>query len=264
MNRLPLVLLLGVALGTAVAAEEHRAGRDSDRDGLPDSEDWCLGSPPGARVEPDGCAVGQAVTRAAGAFGATAPATAPAPDADGDGVADAKDRCPGSARGTPVDAAGCARTRTTTQATHGGAADADGDTVADERDQCPRTPRGMDVDGHGCVQVEKVVLQGFAGASLRLTAEAQEILRSVAAALKADSGRRVEIGGHTDAVGASDRNQAVSERRAQAVKEFLITQGIAGSRLVVKGYGSSRPVATNATPEGRARNRRVEFRDLPE
>lgn len=264
MNRLPLALLLGLALGTAVAAEEHRAGRDSDRDGLPDSEDWCLGSSPGARVESDGCAAGQAVTRPAAAFGATAKAPPPDADADGDGVADAKDRCPGSARGTPVDAAGCARVRTTVQASQGGAGDADGDAVADERDQCPRTPRGMHVDGRGCVQLEKVVLGGFAGASLRLAAEAQEILRAVAATLKADSGSRIEIGGHTDAVGSSDRNQAVSERRAQAAKEFLITQGIAGSRLVVKGHGSSRPVAANASPEGRARNRRVEFRYLPE
>lgn len=262
MNRLLLALLLGLGLGAAAAAEDHRAGRDSDRDAVPDSEDWCLRTAPGARVEPDGCAPGQPATRPTAAFGAVGSE----PDADADGVADAKDRCPGSVRGSRVDAAGCARLAASPGATspRGSEGDADGDGTPDTQDQCARTPRGLVVDERGCVQVDRVVLWGFAGASLRLTAEAQDILRSVAAALEDEPRLKVEIEGHTDAAGSADRNQAVSERRAQAVKEFLITEGIAGSRLVVKGYGSGRPVAPNTTPEGRARNRRVEFRFVAE
>ena len=71
---------------------------------------------------------------------------------------------------------------------------------------------------------------------------------------------RFEVEGHTDNTGTDAINQPLSERRAQAIVEELVKDGIAASALTARGYGSSRPVADNATPEGRARNRRVEFR----
>jgi len=67
------------------------------------------------------------------------------------------------------------------------------------------------------------------------------------------------VAGHTDSVGTDSYNQGLSERRANAVKDYLTAQGIKASRLTARGYGESRPVASNDTDEGRAENRRVEL-----
>lgn len=71
---------------------------------------------------------------------------------------------------------------------------------------------------------------------------------------------KVEVGAHTDARGSDDYNQALSERRAQSVVKWLIEQGIPASRLVSRGYGETKPVADNESDDGRALNRRVEFK----
>jgi OmpA-OmpF porin, OOP family len=71
---------------------------------------------------------------------------------------------------------------------------------------------------------------------------------------------QVEVEGHTDSQGNTNLNVKLSESRAKAVRDFLINQGIEGSRLVPKGYGESKPVADNATEDGRYKNRRVEFK----
>ena len=73
---------------------------------------------------------------------------------------------------------------------------------------------------------------------------------------------QIEIGGHTDGKGSDGYNQRLSENRAKAVVDFLVSKGIDIKRLKYKGYGKSMPVATNDTDEGRALNRRVEFRIL--
>lgn len=73
---------------------------------------------------------------------------------------------------------------------------------------------------------------------------------------------KIEIGGHTDGHGSLDYNQRLSENRARAVVDFLISKGIDPKRLQYKGFGKTRPIASNATDEGRARNRRVEFKIL--
>lgn len=69
----------------------------------------------------------------------------------------------------------------------------------------------------------------------------------------------VEVAGHTDSIGTEAYNQGLSERRAQAVRNYLVDKGISAERLTVKGYGETRPVADNATAEGRFQNRRVEL-----
>ena len=82
--------------------------------------------------------------------------------------------------------------------------------------------------------------------------------------LKENPNIKVEIGGHTDFGGSGIANQTISEKRAQSAKKYLIDKfGIAENRLVTKGYGSTKPVADNQTNEGRAKNRRVEFRIIP-
>lgn len=73
----------------------------------------------------------------------------------------------------------------------------------------------------------------------------------------------VEIGGHTDDTGPKEVNDKLSEQRAEAVKKELIKRGIEPGRLKTKGYGPSEPISSNASPVGRARNRRVEFRIQP-
>jgi outer membrane protein OmpA-like peptidoglycan-associated protein len=70
----------------------------------------------------------------------------------------------------------------------------------------------------------------------------------------------IEVSGHTDNVGSTAYNQHLSERRAQAVINHLITNGINPKRLLARGYGSSQPVSPNDTEQGRQQNRRIEFR----
>lgn len=99
----------------------------------------------------------------------------------------------------------------------------------------------------------------FISGSSKLLRAAERTLERVYSALVADPTLRIEIAGYTDNVGNPAINRALSLRRAQAVKDWLVRRGIDPSRLIVKGYGMSDPIDTNATPEGRANNRRVEF-----
>jgi len=84
-------------------------------------------------------------------------------------------------------------------------------------------------------------------------------LNSVAMILQEDPTVAFEVGGHTDNVGPEHSNWVLSEQRAKAVVEYLISKGIAAERLTPKGYGASRPIAESATEEGRWLNRRIEF-----
>jgi OOP family OmpA-OmpF porin len=82
--------------------------------------------------------------------------------------------------------------------------------------------------------------------------------------LKENPHIKVEIGGHTDNIGSERANQMLSLKRAESVKKYLMDKfNISGDRLMVKGYGSTKPIADNATKEGRAKNRRVEFKVMP-
>jgi len=139
--------------------------------------------------------------------------------------------------------------------------DLDGDGVPNERDKCPNTRPGAVVDLDGC-EVEAVIsLEGvlfdFDKATLR--PEAIVVLNEAAALLKTHDRVVVEIAGHTDSVGSEEYNQGLSERRAESVREYLVSQGITATRLTARGYGELQPVATNDTEEGRQLNRRVEM-----
>jgi OmpA-OmpF porin, OOP family len=109
-----------------------------------------------------------------------------------------------------------------------------------------------------------ITLEGieFGFDSDRITRDERGALDSAAETLRRNPGLRVEIAGHTDSVGAAAYNQALSERRARAVLEYLVAAGIDRDRLTARGYGEAEPVADNATDAGRARNRRVELRVL--
>ena len=109
-----------------------------------------------------------------------------------------------------------------------------------------------------------IVLQGanFGFDSAALTPETQAILDEQAVILEKESDVRVEIEGHADSIGPEEYNQGLSERRAKAVEEYLVSKGISADRLEVMGYGVSQPIAPNDTKEGRAMNRRVELKVL--
>ena len=84
------------------------------------------------------------------------------------------------------------------------------------------------------------------------------------AMLKENPDIKVEIGGHTDSLGSEKANQKMSEKRAESVKKYLMDKfNIPGDRMIVKGYGSKKPIADNGTKEGRAKNRRVELKIIP-
>lgn len=99
----------------------------------------------------------------------------------------------------------------------------------------------------------------FATDKSDLTETSKATVRDLAKILKAYPDTDLQIQGHTDSQGADDYNMKLSEKRAGSVAEYLRAQAIASSRIVTKGFGETQPVATNATPEGRAQNRRVTF-----
>lgn len=113
------------------------------------------------------------------------------------------------------------------------------------------------------VPKEVIVLKGinFAFNSSVLTPESKKILDEDQriARLKAEPDIRVEVAGHTDSVGSAAYNKKLSERRAQAVVDYLVSKGVDPKRLKAVGYGKDKPIASNATEAGRAENRRVEL-----
>ena len=89
--------------------------------------------------------------------------------------------------------------------------------------------------------------------------ESMGVINEIVKMMKAHEDLKLRIEGHTDSDGEKSFNQDLSEKRAAAVKDVLVESGIASSRLKTKGYGESKPVNDNSTPEGKANNRRVEF-----
>ena len=139
--------------------------------------------------------------------------------------------------------------------------DLDGDGVPNERDKCPNTRPGVVVDLDGCEVEAVIALEGvhfdFDKATLR--PEAIVILNNAAGLLSTHERVVVEVAGHTDSVGSEQYNQGLSERRANAVRDYLVSKGIKASRMTARGYGEVRPVASNDNAEGRQANRRVEL-----
>jgi OmpA-OmpF porin, OOP family len=125
--------------------------------------------------------------------------------------------------------------------------------------RCPETPPGVAVDEYGCPIKGDVVLEGvnFETDSAVLTAASKPILDQVAKGLREHPRLRIEVQGHTDSTGSARHNLGLSERRADAVRDYLKSQGVPAAQMTAKGFGETQPVASNATAEGRAKNRRV-------
>jgi OOP family OmpA-OmpF porin len=134
--------------------------------------------------------------------------------------------------------------------------DLDGDGIDDRFDRCARTPQGAKVDERGCWVIEDYV---FATNAATILEQHRGALDAVVQVLQLNPGLRVRLDGHTDDTGAADYNFDLAERRANAVSQFLQAAGVDGSRLEIRGFGPSRPITSNDSPEGRAKNRRVEL-----
>jgi OmpA-OmpF porin, OOP family len=142
--------------------------------------------------------------------------------------------------------------------------DSDGDGVPDNIDQCPNTPHGVAVDKVGCPLKSSIVLEGvtFETNSAVLTADSRPVLNEVADGLSKHPRLKVELQGYTDSTGSDKYNLALSAKRANSVRDYLITQNVKPEQLTAKGFGKADPVASNATPAGRAKNRRVVMKVL--
>jgi OmpA-OmpF porin, OOP family len=179
----------------------------------------------------------------------------PDADDDGDGVPNAKDRCPKEPG--PAELDGCP--------------DRDGDGIPDWEDKCPDEPGPA--ENAGCPLPDSEPLVELQSKRLSLSdsihfdtgrdtikPESFRVLDQVAALINQHAElKRIRVEGHTDNVGSAAYNKDLSGRRATSVMRHLVARGVASARLEAAGYGFDKPIASNETALGRARNRRVEF-----
>ena len=188
----------------------------------------CPGTPTGIPLDPDGCPL----------------------YSDADAVPDYQNKCPDTAPGIAVDVNGCPR-------------DADADGVADNRDACSSTPTGARVDARGCPltgeRIAVVTNLNFDFNRSNVREDVRKRLSRVIQLLEEMPAIDVEIVGYTDDIGSQEYNLTLSLRRAEAVRDYMVTRGIEYKRLSVAGRGKAEPLVSNSTPQGRAVNRRVEF-----
>jgi OmpA-OmpF porin, OOP family len=143
-----------------------------------------------------------------------------------------------------------------------GPVDSDADGVEDGVDKCPGTLKGAKVDGEGCVvEEQKISLPNieFESGKTVLAPGGKQKLEAVVEFLNNQAGVQVDVFGHTDAQGKDAYNQQLSDGRAKAVMDYLVSRGIPADRLSSRGFGETQPIASNETAEGRAQNRRVEL-----
>lgn len=217
---------------------------DNDLDGIIDIRDVCMNKAEDLDdwIDHDGC---------------------PEPDNDSDGVLDLDDDCPNQAG--PVDNKGCP------------SSDRDSDGVSDASDRCPDAPetRNGYLDDDGCpdeanqrVKVTQTQIltmepvRWMSRNSDEIEASSVGMLGDIVRVMSDVPDMRLRIEGHTDAQGDETANQALSERRAKAVRDYLVSKGVDASRLEAIGYGGTKPIDTNRTERGREANRRIEFQIL--
>ena len=242
---------------TVPGIEAFKGCPDTDGDGIKDDEDACP-EVPGPLVN-NGCpdtdndGLFDFIDNCPEVAGPKENNGCPWPDTDQDGTLDKDDDCPNTPG--PRENAGCPYT------------DSDNDGLRDKDDKCPNTPGPIENDG--CPEIEE---------------EVQEILRTAFENLEFETGKdiikeesipsltelaevlvkrpewKLQISGHTDNVGNDQANLVLSKKRAEAVKNFMISKTIESERLYVLFFGETMPIASNDTKEGRQKNRRVEMK----
>lgn len=136
--------------------------------------------------------------------------------------------------------------------------DRDNDGIVDSNDQCPDTPIGYKVDSKGCPSSVTLHLN-FASNSSILPASAESDIATLTKFMEENPAATMSIIGHTDSSGPKAKNQTLSENRANALGSRLIQNSIASDRIKISGKGSSEPIVSNKTPDGRAQNRRIQI-----
>lgn len=230
---------------------------DTDGDGIKDDEDACpdvagplvnQGCP-----DTDNDGIFDFLDGCPETYGPKENKGCPWPDTDKDGLLDKDDDCPYLAG--PIKNKGCPYQ------------DTDNDGVLDKDDDCPNT--AGPASNKGCPVIEKEVEEILKTAFDNLEFETGKdvikqaslpSLTELAEVLKKKSAWGLQISGHTDNVGDDQKNLILSKKRAEAVKAFMVSQGIDAARLSPLFFGETMPIATNDTPEGRQKNRRVEMK----
>jgi OmpA-OmpF porin, OOP family len=233
------------------------APKDRDGDGVVDGDDKCPDVAGVASLEgcpdKDGDGITDADDKCPDVAGLAKYNGCPIPDTDGDGINDEQDKCiteKGVARyqGCPIP-------------------DADKDGVNDEDDKCPN--EAGPATNFGCPVIAQAVIDKinyaaknifFATGSSKLLPKSFKSLNEVAKIMAADQSLKLDIDGHTDNQGKPEKNQALSETRAAAVKAYLVTKGVEESKMTSVGHGQDMPAVDNKTAAGRAQNRRVELK----
>lgn len=229
---------------------------DTDGDGITDADDACP-EVPGPEInngcpDTDGDGLFDFIDECPTEFGPKENNGCPWPDTDGDGLLDKDDKCPYIAG--PRANEGCPYQ------------DTDNDGVLDKDDKCPNTPGP--VSNAGCPEIEKEVAEILKTAFENLEFETgKDIIKpesipsltELAQVLVKKPEWKLQIAGHTDNVGNDQANLVLSKKRSEAVKAFMVSQGIDAGRLSALYFGETMPIASNDTPEGRQKNRRVEM-----
>lgn len=251
---------------------------DRDNDGVPDVDDRCPDDP--GPPENQGCPLIQ--------------------DTDGDGILDAQDKCPvdpedldgfededgcpdldNDQDGLTDPADKCPDVPGPPENEGCPVLDRDGDGINDDVDQCPDQPETYNnyQDQDGCPdekpyqlivinrQAQRIEIKQkihFDTAKATINPDSFALLDEVADALATNAQMNIRIEGHTDSRGSNAYNQRLSDARANSVRDYLLDKGLDTERMKAKGYGESRPIASNKTYRGRERNRRVEFHIIGE
>lgn len=281
------------ALDACVAGQAHDPKKcpelDLDGDGIRNAADTCVDKPGISQregcpdVDTDGDGVLDLADKCVKVAGLRELDGCPEPDADKDGIADARDACPNAAG--PASSNGCPDTdgdgfddASDACVNDAGVAalrgcpdlDTDGDGVVDRLDNCVKEAGVAANQGCPAKQKQLVVITAeklmildkvyFATGKAAVLPKSDTLLKQVARVLNEHPDvKLVIVEGHTDNVGRADKNLALSQARADAVRTKLIGFGVAGERLEAKGYGDTKPMEDNKTPKGREANRRVEF-----
>lgn len=197
---------------------------DTDNDGVSDDKDKCQKTKANAKVDLFGCIILN--------------------DDDYDGVSNRDDKCPKTEADATVNLNGCEP-------------DNDADSVPDVKDKCPDTEEGFLVDKDGCPQT-KVLQVHFKTKGFTIDDDSLPEVEEFAFFLLDNKEYQAIIYGYTDNVGKMSKNKELSQKRASAIVDALISFGVKLTRLTAIGMGPKNPIAENSTPEGRTKNRRIE------
>lgn len=278
--------VIGASVGFGLYKKSSPKPKDKDNDGVTDEQDACPTIAGSAATngcpDRDNDGVADNVDKCADLAGLAKYNGCPVPDADKDGVNDEDDKCPTQAgsqkyNGCPVpdtdgdgmndESDACPEKAGIVEFNGCPIPDSDGDGLNDKEDKCP-TETGT-LANNGCPEIKNDIQEkvNYAARNIffdvnsdKILAKSFDALKELAVILKENPTIKLSIEGHSDNVGKAAYNLNLSQKRANAVRKYLATQGVDNDRLTAVGYGQEKPIADNKTAEGQAKNRRVELK----